>query len=117
MFDRNYSALLVEVETEEDLDRLKQQVSASNLSFSITGCSHGWNFDYSDYATTIVTEVGQGQSFAIFLVMCYTFVPVTVPSTENVTLRRIIAGNVTLYHITAENVTSYHIIAETLMKN
>lgn len=58
MFDRNYSALLVQVETEEDLDRLEQQVSASNLSLPTTGCLHGWNFDYTQYATTVVTEVG-----------------------------------------------------------
>jgi hypothetical protein len=58
MYDRNYSALVVQVETEEDLDRLKEQVYASNLSLSTTGCLHGWNFDYTEYATTVVTEVG-----------------------------------------------------------
>lgn len=63
MFDRNYSALLVQVETEEDLDRLEQQVSASNLSLPTTGCLHGWNFDYTQYATTVVTEVGHDLSF------------------------------------------------------
>ncbi|XP_069702108.1 beta-alanine transporter-like [Periplaneta americana] len=56
MFDRNYSSMLVNVETEEDLDRLEQQVSASNLSHSTVACVHGWNFDYTQYATTIVTE-------------------------------------------------------------
>lgn len=60
MFDRNYSTLLVQIETEEDLDRLEQQISAINLSLSTTGCLHGWNFDYTQYATTIVTEVGYG---------------------------------------------------------
>jgi hypothetical protein len=75
MFDRNYSALLVQIETEEDLDRLKLQISASNLSFSTTGCLHGWNFDYTEYATTIVTEVGEGP---------YTFVGVMVPLTVSV---------------------------------
>jgi len=68
MFDRNYSALVVQVETEEDLDRLKQQISASNLSFSTTGCLHGWNFDYTDYATTVVTEVGHGLFLCVLLV-------------------------------------------------
>jgi len=68
MFDRNYSALVVQVETEEDLDRLKQQISASNLSFSTTGCLHGWNFDYTEYATTIVTEVGHDLFLSILLV-------------------------------------------------
>jgi hypothetical protein len=60
MFDRNYSSLLVQIETEEDLDRLEQQLSATNLSVSTTGCLHGWNFDYTQYATTIVTEVSLG---------------------------------------------------------
>jgi len=69
MFDRNYSALVVQVETEEDLDRLKQQISASNLSFSTTGCLHGWNFDYTDYATTVVTEVGHGLFLSILFVL------------------------------------------------
>jgi hypothetical protein len=79
MFDRNYSALLVQVETEEDLDRLKQQVSASNLSFSTTGCLYGWNFDYTEYATTIVTEVGQGLLiFSALFVSCYIFALVMV---------------------------------------
>ena len=68
MFDRNYSALVVQVETDEDLDRLKQQVSASNLSLSTTGCLHGWNFDYTEYATTIVTEVGHGLYLSVLLV-------------------------------------------------
>jgi hypothetical protein len=68
MFDRNYSALVVQVETEEDLDRLKQQISASNLSSATTGCLHGWNFDYTEYATTIVTEVGHGLFLSVFLV-------------------------------------------------
>jgi hypothetical protein len=63
MFDRNYSALLVQIETEEDLDRLEQQVSMGNLSLPTTGCLHGWNFDYTQYATTIVTEVGHDLSF------------------------------------------------------
>ncbi|PSN38714.1 hypothetical protein C0J52_23054 [Blattella germanica] len=57
MFERNYSSLLFQVETEEDLDRLEQQINSINLSQTTTSCIHGWNFDYSQYATTVVTEV------------------------------------------------------------
>jgi hypothetical protein len=64
MFDRNYSTLLVQIESEEDLDRLGQQLSTINLSVSTTGCLHGWNFDYTQYATTVVTEVGCGLHFS-----------------------------------------------------
>jgi len=75
MFDRNYSALVVQVETEEDLDRLKQQISASNLSSATTGCLYGWNFDYTEYATTIVSEVGHGIFLCVLLVgYCTMFV-------------------------------------------
>ena len=75
MFDRNYSALVVQVETEEDLDRLKQQISASNLSSATIGCLHGWNFDYTEYATTVVTEVGDRLFLFVLLVsQCTLFV-------------------------------------------
>jgi hypothetical protein len=72
MYDRNYSALVVQVETEEDLDRLQQQIYASNLSLSTTGCLHGWNFDYTEYATTVVTEVGHRLYLSVLLVSCCT---------------------------------------------
>ncbi|KAJ9596576.1 hypothetical protein L9F63_012409, partial [Diploptera punctata] len=56
MFEHNYSSLLLNVETEDDLDRLEQQINSINLSSTITSCVYGWNFDYTQYATTVVTE-------------------------------------------------------------